>query len=99
MSDKTIVRNMKKKLGVDFLSVSDKYPNDDGCLRRMGEIGVEKSMRLSRIYNMCEEIAEAFGGKFGDGLRIETGTALFVIAYDEYVEPPAPWDVFREDPL
>ena len=99
MSDKTIVRNMKKKLGVDFLSVSDKYPNDDGCLRRMGEIGVEKSMRLSRIYNMCEEVAEAFGGKFGDGLRIETGTALFVIAYDEYVEPPAPWDVFREDPL
>ena len=99
MSDKTIVRNLKKRLGVDFLSVSDKYPNDDGCIRRMGEIGVEKSMRLSRIYNMCEEIAEAFGGKFGDGLRIETGTALFVIAYDEYVEPPAPWDVFREDPL
>ena len=99
MSDKTIVRNLKKRLRVDFLSVSDKYPNDDGCLRRMGEIGVEKSMRLSRIYNMCEEIAEAFGGKFGDGLRIETGTALFVIAYDEYVEPPPPWDVFREDPL
>ena len=99
MSDKKIVRDLKKRLRVDSLSVSDKYPNDDGCLRRMGEIGVEKSMRLSRIYNMCEEVAEAFGGKFGDGLRIETGTALFVIAYDEYVEPPAPWDVFREDPL
>lgn len=99
MSDKMIVRNLKKRLRLDFLSVSDKYPNDDGCLRRMGEIWVEKSMRLSRIYNMCEEVAEAFGGKFGDDLRIETGTALFVIAYDEYVEPPAPWDVFREDPL
>lgn len=99
MSDKTIVRNLKKRLRVDFLSVSDKYPNDDGCLRRMGEIGVEKTMRLSRIYKICEETAKAFGGKFNDGLRIETGTALFVIAYDEYVEPPAPWSVFREDPL
>lgn len=49
MSDKMIVRNLKKRLRLDFLSVSDKYPNDDGCLRRMGEIGVEKSMRLSRI--------------------------------------------------
>ena len=70
MSDKMIVRNLKKRLRLDFLSVSDKYPNDDGCLRRMGEIWVEKSMRLSRIYNMCEEVAEAFGGKFGDDLRI-----------------------------
>ena len=82
MNDEAIIQHLKKRLRVDFLSVSDKYPNDDGCLRRMGEIGAEKSMRLSRIYNMCEEVAEAFGGKFGDGLRIETGTALFVIAYD-----------------
>lgn len=99
MSDKIIVRNLKKNLGVSVLDVSEKYPNDDGCLRRMGEIGVEKTMRLSRIYKICEETAKAFGGKFSDGLRIEAGTALFVIAYDEYVEPPAPWDVFREDPL
>ena len=99
MSDKIIVRNLKKNLGVSVLDVSEKYPNDDGCLRRMGEIGVEKTMRLSRIYKICEETAKAFGGKVSDGRRREAGTALVVIAYDEYVEPPAPWDVFREDPL
>ena len=99
MNDEAIIQHLKKRLRVDFLSVSDKYPNDDGCLRRMGEIVVEKTMRLSRIYKICEETAKALGGKFNDGLRIETGTALFVIAYDEYVEPPAPWSVFREDPL
>jgi len=99
MTDKMIIRSLKKRLGVNLLRVSEKYPNDDGCLRRMGEVGVEKAMILSRLYAMCEEIAKAFGGKFGDGIRIEFGTALFVIAYDEYVEPPAPWDVYREDPL
>lgn len=99
MKDETIVRNLKKKMGIDFLSVSEKYPNDDGCLRRMGEIGIEKTMRLSRIYKVCEETAKAFGGEFGDGLRIESGTALFVIAYDEYVDPPSPYSVYREDPL
>ncbi len=99
MTDKAIERRLKKRLGVDFLSVSEKYPDDDGCLRRMGEIGVEKTMLLSRIYEMCEETAKAFGGVFGDGLRIESGTALFVIAYDEYVDPPHPCNVYREDPL
>ena len=99
MTDKSIVRNLKKSLGLDFLDVSEKYPNDDGCLRRMCTVGVEKSMRLSRIYNICEEIAEAFSGFFGDGLRIECGTALFVIGYDECVEPPHPSSVYREDPL
>lgn len=31
MKDGAIVQKLKKELCVDSLSVSEKYPNDDGC--------------------------------------------------------------------
>ena len=99
MSDNKIVATLKQEFKVEFLSVSEKYPNDDGCIRRMGEVGVDRSMQISSVDRMCERVAKAFGGKFNKDFRLNGNTVTFVIAYDEYVAPPAPWKVLREDPL
>lgn len=99
MDDQTIVKDLERALRLDWLSVSEKYPNDDGCLRRMAEWPLADSMTFKTVKMKSSVIAEAFGGRFCNDVRIVDNDVKFVIAYDDYVDPPNPCNVRREDPL
>jgi len=98
-NDQSLVKNLEKALRLDWLSVSEKYPNDDGCLRRMTEWHLSDSMTFKKVKMNCSVIAEAFGGRFCNDVRIVDNDVRFVIAYDDYVDPPNPCNVRREDPV
>lgn len=99
MKDQTIVKDLEKARRLDWLSVSAKYPNDDGCLRRMAEWPVSDSSTLKNVKKNCSIVAEAFDGRFCNDVRIVDNAVKFVIAYDEYADSPDPCNISREDPL
>ena len=99
MKTKQNFTQFRKKLGITHLSVSDVYPDDVGSLRRMVDVQVDEHKTLSDIRGLCTNIANQFEGSFMGGMRIDVDMVTFIISYDKCVDPPPPWNVYREDPL
>ena len=93
------VEKLKRSLRIPYLSVSDIYPNDDGGLRREAVAQVEENKPLAELYKLCSDIARGFGGMFENSMKADEDMVTFIISYDKYVDPPPPWNVYREDPL
>jgi len=65
----------------------------------MVEWPLSDSMTYKKVKMNSSVIAEAFGGCFCNDMRIVDNVVKFVIAYDEYVDPPNSCNIRREDPL